>query len=142
MATKKKPAARKNVRSTPKPKAKKKTTSSKAPTAKSVDSLLKKFEKERVTLDSKVVSARKKIETMTKKISAMKTELEATKRTLVETELAIETVDARRDKEIGAMLHGLGVNLDKAASAAKVKPPVEVRTPLFEVKSGEESTQE
>ena len=147
MATKKKIAAPKKARRTPDPKparagkakAKKpaskpkKKAAPKAPAAKkSVDSLLKSFEKERVTLGSSLSAGRKKIETMAKKIAVLKAELEETKRNVVETELAIETLDARRDKEIGTLLQGLGVDLSKAAAAAKVKPPAEKETPLFD----------
>jgi len=146
MATKKKTAATKKAGRTsdskpaktvkakakkPASKPKKKATP-KAPAAKSVDSLLKTFEKERVTLGSSLNTGRKNIETMATKIAAMKTELEETKRKVVETELAIETLDARRDKEIGTLLQGLGVDLGKAAAAAKVKPAVDKGTPLFD----------
>ncbi|QEG22627.1 hypothetical protein [Mariniblastus fucicola] len=100
----------------------------------SVDGILKSFEKERVSLSSNLVVARKKIEQMTKKIAALKTELENAKRDVVENELAIETLDSRRDKEIGALLSGLGVDLGKAAAAAKPKPQVDKGTPLFDKK--------
>lgn len=152
MATKKKTAAPKNARRTADPtpakavktKAKKpaskpkKKAAPKAPPAKSVDSLLKTFEKERVTLGSSLAAGRKKIETLAKKIAAMKTELEETKRAVVETELAIETLDSRRDKEIGALLQEMGVDLGKAAAAVKVKPPVDKGTPLFDEETNSE----
>lgn len=143
MATKKKAVIAKKAKRTPKQKAKKPTSrkpaskpaASKSSAANSVDSLLKSFEKERVTLGSSLAAGRKKIETMTKKVTDLKAELEATKRTVVETELAIETLDARRDKEIGALLHGMGVDLGKAAAAAKPKPAVDKGTPLFDDKA-------
>lgn len=102
------------------------------PSAKSVDGILKSFDKERVTQNSNLVSIRKKIEQLTKKVSSLKTELEGLKKTAVETEIAIETLDARRDKEIGTLLTSMGIDLGKAAAAAKPKPQVELSTPLFD----------
>jgi len=149
MATRKKTTSPKKARKAPRSKAKKpanaKAANAKAANTKtakrskkspaaatSVDRLLKSFEQERQTLGSDLTAGRKKIETMTSKIAAMKADLEKTKRAVVETELAIETLDSRRDKEIGAVLHGLGVDLGKAASVAKVKPPEDKGTPLFD----------
>jgi len=102
------------------------------PAAQTVDGVLKSFEKERVVLDGKLVSDRKKIDQLTKKIAVLKTDLENTKREIVESELAIETLDTRRDKEIGVLLSGMGVDLGKVASAAKPKPAVDKGTPLFD----------
>lgn len=138
MATKKKPStARKKAQRTTRAKSKKPASRS---SKKSVDSLLKSYEKEQVTLTTNLETARKKIETLVNKIGSMKTNLEETKRKVVETETAIETLHARRDKEIGALLHKLGVDLDDAAAAAKAIPTVVEGTPLFdeESKSDEE----
>jgi hypothetical protein len=99
---------------------------------KSVDGILKAFEKERVNQNSNLISIRKKIEQLTKKVSSLKTELEGLKKTAVETEIAIETLDARRDKEIGTLLTSMGIDLGKAAAASKPKPQVELSTPLFD----------
>lgn len=145
MATKKKrvpaskpkastPKASKATQASPKPKRKlkRKPAGAKRSAVKSVDGLLKSFESEKVTLNTKLGAYRKKIEQTTKKIAVLKTELEKAKRDLVETELAIETIDTRRDKEIGSLLSGLGVDLGKAAAAVKSKPVTDQSTPLFD----------
>ena len=135
MATKKKPsAARKKAQRTTKAKSRKPTSRTKN----SVDSLLRSYEKEQVTLASNLEAARKKIETMVKKIDSMKTNLEQTRRKVVETETAIETLHTRRDNEIGELPHKLGVSLDSAAAAAKAIPTVVEGTPLFEDESESE----
>ena len=62
----------------------------------------------------------------------MKDNLEATKRKIVETVTAIETLDVRRDAEVGVLLSEMGINLTNAAAAAKSMPAMERSTPLFE----------
>jgi len=106
--------------------------------ASTVDGVLKSFEKERVTLNTDLIASRKKIETLTDKIARMKTELENTKRKIVESETAIETLDARRDREIGVLLLDMGVDLARAAAAAKPKVVVDQGTPLFDEDSSQE----
>ena len=134
MAKKKTKAAARPKKSTKaKPSARRPTkVKIKRPAAVTVDGVLKSFEKERVVLNDKLVADRKKIVQLVKKISDLKTDLEDTKRIIVESESAIETLDARRDKEIGVLLSGLGVDLGKVASAAKPKPVVDQGTPLFD----------
>ncbi len=114
---------------------KRKSTPKSKVTPKSIDSVLGSFEKERVAQNSNLVTTRKKIEQLTKKVAELKAELESLKKEAVETEIAIETLDSRRDKEVGALLSSLGVDLGKAASAAKPKPVVDLGTPLFDDKS-------
>ena len=97
-----------------------------------VDGVLKTFEKERVGLNDQLSSARKKVEQLAKQIEKLKGQLDTTRREIVESELAIATLDARRDKEIGLLLSGLGVDLGKVAAAAKPKPAVDQSTPLFD----------
>jgi len=132
--TKSKASSPKATKASPKSKrkSKRKPEAAKRPAVKSVDGLLKSFESEKVTLNAKLVSCRKKIEQTTNKIASLKTALENAKRELVETELAIETIDSRRDKEIGVLLSGLGVDLSKAAAGVKAKPVVDQGTPLFD----------
>ncbi len=72
------------------------------------------------------------IEKLTKQMESMKADLEGLKKKAVETEIAIETLDSRRDAEIGSLLSGMGIDLAKAAAAAKPKPAVEKSTPLFD----------
>jgi len=105
--------------------------SAKSATAKSVDSILKGFEKERVAQNSSLVSTRKKIEQITKTISSLKVELLEMQAKEGETETAIATLDDRRDKEIGSLLSNLGINLENAAAAAKRESTADLGTPLF-----------
>jgi hypothetical protein len=97
-----------------------------------VDGILKAFKRERVTLDSDLVAARKKIETLTNKIAKMKSELEAAKREIIESEAAIETLDERRDLEVGVLLLDMGVDLSRAANASTPKVRTERDAPLFD----------
>ena len=132
---KKKPVTKKPAT---KKKAVKKTSAKKA-TATSVDSILKSFEKERVTKNSDLVATRKKLDQVTKKIASLKVELLELQAKEGETEVAIATLDDRRDKEIGKLLSGMGINLDNAASAAKKSSAADQGTPLF---PDEETVQE
>jgi len=135
----KKPKARKSPavakatakKATPKKAAAKAKTAKKAG-PKTVDGILKTFEKERVTKNRALTSTRKKIESLTKQIASVKAELESLKKKAVETEIAIDTLDTRRDAEVGALLSGMGVDLARAAASAKPKPAVEKDTPLFD----------
>ena len=117
-------------KSTTKKKAVKKTSSRKA-TATSVDTILKSFEKERVTQNNDLVATRKKLDQVTKKIASLKVELLELQVKEGETEIAIATLDDRRDKEIGKLLSDMGINLDNAASAAKKSSAADQGTPLF-----------
>lgn len=105
---------------------------SKSSMGSTVDGVLKTFEKERVVLNDKLGSARKKVEQLAKQIEKLKGQLDVTRREIVESDLAIATLDARRDREIGLLLSGLGVDLGKVAAAAKPKPTVDQSTPLFD----------
>ena len=129
-----KPAA-KSVASSKKAAGKKapaKAKSAKKPAAKTVDGILKAFEKERGSKNRSLKSTRKKIETLTKQVASMKAELEKAKQTAVETEIAIDTLDSRRDAEVGTLLAGMGVDLGRAAASSKPKDPVDKPTPLFD----------
>lgn len=127
--SKKKPAAKK---SKTKKTTLRKTAALKAKTsAKSVDTILKAFEKERVTQNTDLVTTRKKIELVTKKIGSLKAELLELQAKEGATEIAITTLDDRRDKEIGTMLSNLGINLENAATAAKKASAADLGTPLF-----------
>ena len=149
-AVKSAPVARKkNPKSAAAKKPRAKTAASKVkkprkPTAKSVDGILKTFDKERIAQNSSLTSTRKRIEQLTKQVNSIKTELENLKKKAIETEIAIETLDTRRDAEIGTLLSGMGIDLNKAAAAAKPKETVEKSTPLFDspVKKDEVESEE
>ena len=109
-----------------------KAKAAKKPAAKTVDSILKSFDKERVNKNRVLKSTRTKIETLTKQIASIRTELESLKKTAVEVEIAIDTLDTRRDAEVGTLLSGMGIDLARAAASAKPKEPTEKSTPLFD----------
>lgn len=128
-----KPATKKVARKSPAQKAKSaKKPAAKKSGSKTVDGILKAFEKEHVAKNRALTSTRKKIESLTKQIASIKGELESLKKTAVETEIAIDTLDSRRDAEVGALLSGMGVDLARAAASTKPKEPVEKATPLFD----------
>ena len=120
---KKRPTGRQTLKKRPASKPSKPTT---------VDGVLKAFKRERVTLDTDLTAARKRIDSLTKKIATMKTDLETAKREIIECEAAIETLDERRDLEVGALLLEKGIDLSRAAAAAKPKTNVEQSAPLFD----------
>jgi chromosome segregation ATPase len=138
----KKPAARKakasakTKASTAKTPAVKKTRSrakaSKAP--KSVDSVLKGFDRERVTQQTQLTSVQKQIKEVTAKIKSFESQLVKLQKTQTKTQAAIATLDTRRDHEIGKLLSSLGVNIDNVAIAAESvsKKKIDKPTPLFD----------
>ena len=125
-------AAKASKKKVPRKAAASKAKAARKPAAKTVDMILKAFEKERVTKNRSLTSTRKKIEALTKQIASIKTELEGLKKTAVETEIAIDTLDTRRDAEVGALLSGMGIDLVRAAASSKPKEPTEKSTPLFD----------
>jgi chromosome segregation ATPase len=131
----KKKAIAKKAGSKPAPaKATKKTRSrgrSKAAQPKSIDGILKGFEKERVSLKSSLVSTQKGIDQTIKQLASLKSKLTQLQKQEADTEIAIETLDARRDKEIGSMLNSIGINLESAAAAVKKETAADLGTPLF-----------
>ena len=108
-------------------------------TPKSIDGIMAAYKKERVKQTAGLAAARKKIQLLSKQVGSMKQQLESLKKEAVETEVAIETIDSRRDKEIGTLLASLGVDLDTAASASKRKPVVDRPTPLFDASPDKEN---
>lgn len=128
----KSPATKAAKKSAPKKAAASKAKAARKPSPKTVDTILKAFEKERVTKNRSLISTRKKIETLTKQIASIKANLESLKKTAVETEIAIDTLDTRRDAEVGALLSGMGIDLARAAASTKPKEPTEKSTPLFD----------
>ena len=140
--SKKKPANASQAASTRKTKAtsRKKSTAKRASTRsqnktpKSIDGILKQFEQERVAKQTQLVSVKKKISQLSDKVRQYEKEIAELQRTQIDTELAIETLDGRRDQEVGKLLIGMGVNLDQAAAAISKagQKKVEKPTPLFD----------
>ena len=110
--TTKKPAAKKRTST-----AAKKTTTRKS-TGKGVDSLLKRYDQQRVSLADELVNVRKKMEQLNSKIEASKSQLLELRKRKSEAEIGIATIDSRRDEEIGTLLAELGIDVQKAAAAA------------------------
>lgn len=99
--------------------------------AKSIDSVIREFDSERVAQNSNLDAIQKQIQRTTAQISSLKAELAKLYQRESETTVAIETLDSRRDHEIGSLLTSLGINLDNAAAAAKKKSREDLGTPLF-----------
>jgi hypothetical protein len=125
-ATTRRTSAKRSAVRTAKPK------SAKAP--KSVDGILKSFDKERVTQQTQLTSLQKQIKTLTAKIKSSETQLSKLQKRNIDTQHAIATLDARRDAEIGKLLSSMGINLDSAATAAEAakKKKIDKPTPLFD----------
>ena len=102
--------------------------------ASSVDGILKRFQKERVAQEAKLVSVREKIKELTSKIQAYQKQIVKLKSQQLDTENSICTLDIRRDQEVAGLLSSLGINLDSIASAGEAvgKKKVDKPTPLFD----------
>ena len=139
-ATVKKSSRKKTVASKTAATAKGKTKTTAKPTAakprskaSSVDGILKRFQKERVTKDSKLVSIRSQIKDLNSKIQAYQKQVVKLKAEQLDTENSICTLDIRRDQEVAGLLSSLGINLDSIASLGdSVKKKVDKPTPLFD----------
>jgi len=128
----------------------KKTATSKVPTRKtktaakssaksrskasSVDGILKRYQKERVAQEAKLVSVREQIKDLTNKIQAHQKQIVKLKSQQLDTENSICTMDIRRDQEVAGLLSSMGINLDSIASAGEAvgKKKVDKPTPLFD----------
>jgi len=147
-ATPKKPVAQKSVakRAGAKIAASKKATAAKAKSAKkttaaksrskasSVDGILKRYQKERIAQESKLVSVRDQIKKLTSEIQAYQKRIVKLKSQQLDTENSICTLDIRRDQEVAGLLSSMGINLDSIASAGESvsKKKVDKPTPLFD----------
>lgn len=100
-------------------------------TAKSIDSIIKQFEKERVAQNTTLELTRKKIQQTADSIARFKLELAELYQQETATATAIETLDSRRDQEVGSLLTNLGINLENAAAASKKNTKEDLGTPLF-----------
>ena len=104
----KKIAATKSVK--PKP------ATAKPKTPSSVDGILKKYSKQRTTLDTQVVSMRKKIEDLEKKVNDSLAQIDKLIVSETTTKKTISELDTRRDAEVSALLSKLGVKFSEAAA--------------------------
>lgn len=148
---KKTPASKASAKKTAVKKAIKKTAAKKTPVnsktktaaksssksrtkASSVDGILKRYQKERVAQEAKLVSVREEIKDLTSKIQAYQKQIVKLKSQQLDTENSICTLDIRRDQEVAGLLSSLGINLDSIASAGEAagKKKVDKPTPLFD----------
>ena len=148
---KKTPASKASAKKTAVKKAIKKTAAKKTPVnsktktaaksssksrtkASSVDGILKRYQKERVAQEAKLVSVREEIKDLTSKIQAYQKQIVKLKSQQLDTENSISTLDIRRDQEVAGLLSSLGINLDSIASAGEAagKKKVDKPTPLFD----------
>ena len=102
--------------------------------ASSVDGILKRYQKERVAQEAKLVSVREKIKDLNSKIQAYQKQIVKLKSQQLDTENSICTSDIRRDQEVAGLLSSLGINLDSIASAGEAvgKKKADKPTPLFD----------
>jgi len=84
--------------------------------ASSVDGILKRYQKERIAHESKLVSVRDQIHKLTSKIQTYQKQIVKLKSQQLDTENSICTLDIRRDQEVAGLLSSLGINLDSIAS--------------------------
>ena len=112
----------------------KKSTTKSRRKASSVDGILKRYQKERVAHEAKLVSVRDQIIKLTTKIQTCQKQIVKLKSQQLDTENSICTLDIRRDQEVAGLLSSLGINLDSIASAGEMagKKKVDKATPLFD----------
>ena len=151
VAKKKTPVTKASAKKTAAKKAVKKTAAKKTPAgrkaktavksssksrskASSVDGILKRYQKERVAQEAKLVSVREQIKDLTSKIQAHQKQIVKLKSEQLDTENSICTMDIRRDQEVAGLLSSMGINLDSIASAGEAvgKKKVDKPTPLFD----------
>lgn len=128
MAKKKKKRVKKNTakKAAPKKKVAKKATAKKKATkksagggqSKSVDGIIKKFVKERNSLESKLTAYQKKVAELEARSSKILEEITKVSALVSDTENAIGVLDSRRDTEIGELLSKLGVQLGGQSPAS------------------------
>ena len=99
----------------------------------SVDDVLKKFVRERASLDVHLSSLDKKIADLEKKTKLYKEQLVALGNDKEATLDSIAKIDSRRDLEVSELLAKLGVKV------TEVRPPAATTTVVFDVKPSDES---
>ena len=125
-----------------KAKSAKKTTATKSRSkASSVDGILKRYQKERIAHESKLVSVRDQIHKLTSKIQTYQKQIVKLKSQQLDTENSICTLDIRRDQEVAGLLSSLGINLDSIASIGESvgKKKVDKPTPLFDATQADDA---
>ena len=125
-----------------KAKSTKKTTAAKTRSkASSVDGILKRYQKERIAHESKLVSVRDQIHKLTSKIQTYQKQIVKLKSQQLDTENSICTLDIRRDQEVAGLLSSLGINLDSIASIGESvgKKKVDKPTPLFDATQADDA---
>ena len=121
----KKPAKTRVAKKSPaKTKAKPKAAAKSKPRGTSVDTLLKKFDKERKTQEAKLAASKKKIEEMEKKAEQLREQIAKAKELARATQNDINQLDSRRDAEVAEVLAKLGVQLSTNKAAAPEPRPV------------------
>jgi len=121
----KKPANRVAKKVAPsKPKAKTPAAAKSKPRGTSVDSLLKKFNKERKTQEAKLAASLKKIDEMEKKAAQLRDQIAKTRELAKATQNDIDQLESRRDAEVAEVLASLGVQLSTGQTAAPEPRPV------------------
>jgi chromosome segregation ATPase len=93
-----------------------KTAKARPTKPKSVDSILQKYEKQRVTCNSKLTSIRAKIEDLQAKTKAYAEQINKLTEQELVTESVIAELDSKRDSEVSELLTKLGVNLERTVS--------------------------
>jgi chromosome segregation ATPase len=106
----------KAVRPTKTKPTKTKTAKARPAKPKSVDSILQKYEKQRVTCNSKLTSIRAKIEDLQAKTKAYAEQINKLTEQELVTESVIAELDSKRDSEVSELLTKLGVNLERTVS--------------------------
>ena len=107
--------------------------SSKKKEANSVDGILKKFVRERSSLDLHLSALDKKIADLEKKTKLYQEQLVALGNDKEATLDSIAKIDSRRDLEVSELLAKLGVKV------SEVRPPAATTTVVFDVKPSDES---
>ena len=106
--SKKKPAAKASI----------KEAGSAKPRSTSVDTLLKKFEKERKTKEAKLAASVKKIEELETKSAKLREQITKLRDESKATQTDIDQLDTRRDQEVAEVLAQLGVQLSASSNSA------------------------
>ena len=133
LAAKKKASSKSPKKSRKKVAAKASKSSSKKKDPNSVDDVLKKFVRERASLDLHLSTLDKKIADLEKKTKRYQEQLVALGKDKESTRDSIAKIDTRRDLEVSELLAKLGVKV------SEVRPPAATTTVVFDVKPPEES---
>jgi hypothetical protein len=94
------------------------TKPTKRASATSVDAVLKKYQKERVSLNSSLVTVRKKIDELNAKTRAFEEQISKLTEKEMVAEESLQNLDVRRDAEVSELLSKLGVNIGASGSKA------------------------